>query len=276
VKLGVCNEMFEGWPIGKVFGFAAELGYDGVEIAPFTLAERASDVSVAQRTDIARQARNAGVEIVGLHWLLVSPKDLYINHPDDAIRLKTRDYLLELIDLCGDLGGKTMVLGSPKQRSIVEGQTYDATWTRTVDAFRSCLDRAARRSVTLCLEQLTPKETNFITTVAEAAKMVDEINHPNFRLILDVKAMLSLDWPVPDTIRLYGSKAAHVHANEADGNGPGTGPTDFAPIFQALDDVAFRGCVSVEVFDFKPGPEKIARDSLAYLKKSRQRSERKP
>lgn len=272
MKLGVCNEMFEGWPIGRVFDFAAKIGYDGVEVAPFTLADTAGEVTAARRAEIARQARDAGVEVIGLHWLLVKPEGLYINHPDDAIRLRTRDYLVELIDLCGDLGGKVMVLGSPKQRNVLEGQTYDDTWARTVDTLTGCVARAAYRGVTICIEQLSPRETNFLRTVAEAAKMVDQIGHPNVRLILDVKAMLSLDRPVADTIRRFGSKAAHIHANEADGNGPGTGKTDFAPIFRALDDVRFGGYVSVEVFDFSPGPENIARNSLNYLKQARERS----
>ncbi|RKY70080.1 MAG: hypothetical protein DRP97_04335, partial [Candidatus Latescibacterota bacterium] len=109
IKLSVCNEMFEGWDIEKVFRYAAELGYDGVEISPFTLADSVTEIAPERRREIRRAAREAGVEIVGLHWLLVSPKGLYINHPDDAIRRKTRDYMIALIECCGDLGGKVMV-----------------------------------------------------------------------------------------------------------------------------------------------------------------------
>ena len=276
MKLGICNEMFESRPIGEVFDFAASVGYDGVEIAPFTLAEAAGDVSAERRRQIVRQASDAGVEIVGLHWLLASPKGLHISHPDDAIRLKTRSYMLDLIDLCGDLGGKVMVFGSPAQRNIVEGESYEATWDRTVDSFNSCMDRAAERGVTICIEQLSVKETDFIRTPEEAAKLMDAVDHPNFKMMLDVKAISSLDRPIGETALEYGPRAAHVHANEADGNGPGTADADFASVFRALDEVGYDGYVSVEVFDFTPGAEKIARDSIAFLKQAQRQAVKQP
>jgi sugar phosphate isomerase/epimerase len=109
MKISVCNELFEGWDIEKTFDYAAQLGYDGVELAPFTMGETALDISAGARKRIRKAAETAGIEIVGLHWLLVKPEGLYINHPDSAIRKKTQDYLKALIDLCGDLGGKILV-----------------------------------------------------------------------------------------------------------------------------------------------------------------------
>ena len=59
---------------------------------------------------------------------------------------------------------------------------------------------------------------------------------------------------------------AYIHANDANGRGPGFGDVDFVPIVKALKDVDYQGYVSVEVFDFKPDPETTARESLGYLK----------
>ena len=97
MKFATCNEYFEGWKIEDVFDYAAEIGYDGVEIAPFTLASSVDEIGSQRRGEIRAAAAAAGVEIVGLHWLLASPEGLYIDHPDDAIRSRTRDYLKELI-----------------------------------------------------------------------------------------------------------------------------------------------------------------------------------
>jgi len=268
IKLSVCNEMFEGWDVVEVFRYAAELGYEGVEIASFTLADSVAEIAPERRRAIRRAAEEAGVEIVGLHWLLVSPKGLYINHPDDAIRLKTRDYMIALIEFCGDLGGKVMIVGSPKQRSVLEGETVRATWERTLDVFRTCLPAAERRGVTLCLEPLDGAQTNFITDTSEALRMVEEIAHPNFRTMVDVRsACFGERETVAEVVRRVKDHLGHFHANDANGLGPGFGDVDYAPIAKALKAIGYEGYVSVEVFDFAPGPKKIASESLDYLRK---------
>ncbi|MBI3923878.1 MAG: sugar phosphate isomerase/epimerase [Armatimonadetes bacterium] len=267
MKFGMCNEMFEDWKIEDVFWQARNEGYNGVEIAPFTLADSVVDIPAARRAEIKRAAEGEGVEIIGLHWLLVKPAGLYVNHPDDALRQKTQDYFLQLIDCCGDLGGKVMVIGSPKQRNVVEGQTYEDTWKRTVDLFRGCLPLAEVRDVTLCFEPLAATETNFVNTADEGVKMVREINHPNFKVHLDVKAMSGEGEPIDGIVRRNIAYAGHFHANDANLKGPGMGVLDFVPIFGALKESGYNGYVSVEVFIFEPDPVTIARQSIAYMKK---------
>lgn len=266
MKFAICNELFEGWPWERTCEFVGRAGYDGIEVAPFTLAESVTDVSPERRPAIRRQAEQAGLQVVGLHWLLVSPKGLYINHPDAEIRARTAAYLVALVDFCGDLEGRIMVLGSPKQRSVVAGLTHEQAWHFAKETLRPALDRAAARGVFICPEALAPAETNFLNTAAEARRFVQDLAHPNARMMLDVKAMSSEGRPPADIIRENGDLLVHVHANDANMRGPGFGDTDFAPIVTALRDVGFDGVVSVEVFDFKPDPETITHRSLAYLK----------
>jgi sugar phosphate isomerase/epimerase len=268
IKFAICNELFQEWPWERICDFAAQAGYDGVEVAPFTLADAVTDLLPDRRAQLRQDAEQVGLDIVGLHWLLVSPTGLYINHPDAELRAHTAQYLADLVDFCGDLGGRIMVLGSPKQRNVVEGLTYEQAWDLMKEALQPALVRAMARGVTICPEALSPAETDFINTAAEARRFVQEVNHPNLRMMLDVKAMSSEGRPVADIIRENGDLLVHVHANDANMRGPGFGETDFAPIAEALRDIGYDGYVSVEVFDFKPDPETIATKSLEYLKRT--------
>ena len=119
IKISICNELFQGWPIEKVFEYAAQLGYDGVEIAPFTLADSVTEIPPKRRKAIRRAAEENGIEVVGLHWLLAKPEGLYINHPDEIIRIQTQEYIEALIHFCADIGGKDSGsrFSSPKDRS---------------------------------------------------------------------------------------------------------------------------------------------------------------
>ena len=268
MKFALCNEMFEGRPMAEVCSTARKLGYHGIEIAPFTLATSANEITAGQRKETRSAIEEAGLQAVGLHWLFAGPSGLHMTTTDNQIRGRTRDYLSCLLDLCGDLGGKVLVLGSPKQRSIVEGQTKEGAWQRAVELLSSVLDQAEQLGLTICLEPLSPVETDFINTVAEGMKMVRQIDHPSLKIHLDVKAMCSEPTPVPDIIRsVNAGDIGHFHVNDANLYGPGMGDVDYAPIAEAIKDVGWDKWLSVEVFKYDPDPETIARKSIEYLKK---------
>jgi sugar phosphate isomerase/epimerase len=265
MKFGTCNEYFEGWAIEDVFDYAAEIGYDGVEIAPFTLADSVDDIPASRRDQIRAAAERSGVDIIGLHWLLIKPEGLYTNHVDDDIRHRTRDYFQSLVRFCGDLGGKVMIIGSPKQRNVQEGWDYAETWERTKDVFRDCLPLCEEHDVTLCIEALSPEQTNFIQTAEEARKMVAEMDHPKFRTMVDVCSGSSEAKPPAQLMSETREHLWHVHVNDANKRGPGFGDTDFVSVMKTLKEIGYERYVSVEVFDFAPDPRTIAAGSLKYL-----------
>ncbi len=266
MRYAICNETFKGWDHAKICRTVAELGYTGLEMAPFTLAPRITDVTSAQRVKLRQEAEAAGVRIIGLHWLLAKTEGLQLTSPDAAIRQRTADYLVELAKACRDMGGDLMVFGSPLQRKIPAGATRAQAVDYAVDAFKRALNGIVDANVRLCLEPLAPAEADFIQTAAEACEILERIGSPNFVLHLDVKAMSSEAISIPELIKTHAALTGHFHANDANRRGPGFGATDFVPIFRALKESKYAGWVSVEVFDYTPDPITIARESIRYMR----------
>ncbi|MEJ2649726.1 MAG: sugar phosphate isomerase/epimerase [Sedimentisphaerales bacterium] len=267
MKFALCNEMFEGRPMAEVCSIASRLGYHGIEIAPFTLASSAENISLELLKETKQTVADYGLEVIGLHWLFAGPEGLHITTMDEQIWSRTRDYLSCLLDLCADLGGKVLVLGSPKQRSLQTGQTYEQARKRAADLLESVLDKAGKLNLTICIEPLSPVETDFINTVSQGLEFVRQINHPNLKIHLDVKALCSEPTPVPDIIRsVKAEDIGHFHVNDPNLYGPGMGNLDYAPIAQAIHDIGWQRWLSVEVFKYDPDPETIARKSIEYLR----------
>ncbi len=266
MNYAICNETFDGWDHARVCGRIGELGYTGLEVAPFTLAPLITDVSSAQRNDLRRTAEAAGVKLLGLHWLLAKTTGFQLTSADASIRKKTGEYLAELARCAADLGGDILVLGSPAQRKIPDGYTREQAADFALDSLSHCLRTLGDTGVKLCLEPLTPKETDFMNTAAEAVELIHRLGHPNVKIHLDVKAMTAEPRSAADTIREYANWTYHFHANDPNLRGPGFGDTDFKPIFAALKETGYAGWVSVEVFDYSPDADTIAKESIRYMR----------
>ncbi len=268
MNFAICNEIFKDWKIEDAMQFAAKTGYTGIEIAPFTIAKYVTDIPKQERQRIRAAAAQADITITGIHWVLAQTEGLFLTHNDPAVRERSSKYFVELVEFCSDIGGNIIVVGSPKQRNIPEGATAMQAWDWAKETLRPAVARALNRGVTICLEPLSPQETNFINTAEEAVRFVKQFRTPSLKVILDVKAMSSETKPIPAIIRDSWPHFAYFHANDKNLKGPGFGDVDFKPIASALREEGYQGWVSVEVFNFDEGPEAIATRSLDYLKKT--------
>lgn len=268
MKFAICNETYQGWTFPDACRHAAASGYQGIEIAPFTLHDDPRELTETQAKETGRIARDAGLEVVGLHWLLVKPSGMHLTTPDGKVRQKTVEFAQHLARLCAAMGGTVMVWGSPKQRNVEPGGRYEDAFARAADALRRVSEAAGDAGVTLALEPLGPAETNFLVTADETVRLIKAVGHPACRLHLDVKAMSSEEKPIPQIIAENKQFTAHFHANDPNQRGPGFGAVDFVPIARALKDTGYAGYVSVEVFDYTPDPQTIATKSIEYLKRT--------
>jgi sugar phosphate isomerase/epimerase len=268
IRLGICNELFEGWEFSRVCRTVKELGYDGLEIAPFTLAPAITDLSAAQLRDLRSIVNDSGLETIGLHWLLAKTEGLHVTSPDREIRQRTARYLVSLAEATEALGGTVFVLGSPKQRDLLPGVSYEQGLEFAREILSSALPAIGNCGVELCLEPLAPNDTNFLTSIAQASELIERVNHPALKLHLDVKAQSAdPDGTVPELIAKYGRDAGHFHAQDTNLRGPGMGDVDFAPIIQALVASGYDRWISVEVFDYSPGAEETAAQSVGCLRR---------
>jgi len=269
MRIALCNEVLADLPLERQCEVAARLGYDGLEIAPFTLSNSPENISTADAAKIRATVEASGLVVTGLHWLLVKPEGLSLTDPDAAVRARTLAVMTHLVGLCAELGGAVMVHGSPKQRQIAPGETHAIALARLQDALAQIALAAARVGVIYCIEPLSKRETALINTVAEATELVRAIDHPNLRTMIDCSAAgLTEEDPLPALIDrwLPTGLIAHLQVNDPNRRGPGQGEMKFAPILAALKRHNYAGTIAVEPFDYSPDGAGVAAYSAGYLR----------
>jgi len=259
----ICNEMFEKRDFAATCKAIRSAGFSGIEISPFTIAENVDQITPARRRELAGIIRSEGLRFAGLHWLLVTPPGLHVTTADKKLREKSWDYVRKLVDFCADLGKGIMVFGSPKQRGTVDNTVAEATENFKA-GLASVAPHAGERGCTILIEALASRETNVVNTLAQAVKIVGEINHPAIQTMFDFHNTADEKEPAETLIRRYFRHIRHIHVNEMDGRYPGSGSFDFLPGFKALADLKYRRWVSLEVFDFKPDPDQILNRTMTF------------
>ena len=265
-RYSICNEVFEKQEFAAACGAARRMGYTGLEIAPFTLADDIDDISLARRKELRDILRSEGLTFAGMHWLLVTPKWLHITTGDKSVRERSWEYFGKLVDFCGDLGGAVMVLGSPKQRGTQGASREDAT-KHLAEGLARLAPRAAARHATISLEALDHTQTDVVNTLAEAVAVVKQVKQPSIQTMFDFHNIPDETEPPEVLVRRYRPMIRHVHINEMDGRHPGTGHFDFLPVLRVLKETKYTGWVSLEVFDFSLGAERIGGEAMAYMRK---------
>jgi len=267
-RFAFCNETYGELPLDEALRDIADAGYDGVELAPFTLAENARSLSLDDAKAIGELVQSHGLAVAGLHWLLAETEGLHLTSADVEVRRDTADYVGHLAELCGAMGGTVLVWGSPQQRSYDPSEKLDVVTRRAAEVLREVCDFAGSAGVTIAVEPLGPSETNYLNTAAQTIELIERVNHPACRLHLDVKAMASEEKSIPDIIRDSKGYTAHFHANDPNLRGPGQGEVDFGEVAKTLAATGYEGWVSVEVFDYTPDAPTIARESMKVLRES--------
>src|SRR5882724_59865 len=269
MRIALCNEVLAGMPLERQCEYAAALGYDGLEIAPFTLSASPEKISTAEAAKIRGVVEASGLVVTGLHWLLVKPDGLSLTDPDAGVRGRTIEVMTRLTELCAELGGAVLVHGSPRQREVAPGETQAIALSRLQDGLAQAASAAAKAGVTYCIEPLSRRETSLVNTIAEAAELVRAIDHPHLRTMIDCSAAGQTETDtIPALIDrwLPTGLIAHLQVNDPNRRGPGQGDMKFAPILAALKRHNYSGTIAVEPFDYVPDGQGVAAFSVGYLR----------
>jgi sugar phosphate isomerase/epimerase len=272
-RLAVCSETFQTTNFDQICRATLQTGYTGLEIAPFSLSEDPAAIPAQKRSEYRRTMASQGVACVGLHNLLTVPRgQLHITTPDEALRRRSWDYFRRLIDLCADVGDNgLMILGSGKQRGTTGGSSPADAVGRLQEGLAALAPHAKERAVTILVEPLAPHLCDVATTMEQAVAIVTAINQPSVQAMFDVHNTAGETLPADELIKRFAPYIRHVHINEMDGRHPGTGSYDFAVALRGLRDIAYDGWLSLEVFQFEPSGEEIARISAQYLRNLEQK-----
>jgi D-psicose/D-tagatose/L-ribulose 3-epimerase len=268
MRVSLCNEVIGGLPFERQCELAAELGYDGLEIAPVTLTDDPTKLSAARIAELRRAAADAGIAITGLHYLMRAPAGLSITSADAGRRERTVAVMRRLCGLCAQLGGKILVHGSPDQRVLEPGEEENGR-KRGIDCFAAVADAASAAGVTYCVEPLARNLTAFVNTVQEAADIVRMIDQPALRTMIDCSAAGQSEAEPVDALLsrwLPTGLIAHMHFNDPNRRGPGEGDLAFRPILAALRAGGYKGDAAVEPFVYRPDGPACAARGIGYIR----------
>jgi sugar phosphate isomerase/epimerase len=268
MRISLCNEVIRELPFERQCEFARLVGYDGLEIAPFTLGDEPHLLSAAQRARVRRTAAEAGIAVTGLHYLMLAPKGLSITSSDAVQRARSVDVMRRLCDLAADLCARVLVHGSPAQRRLEPGrETEGRKWG--TECFAAVAEAASNAGVIYCIEPLAAPDNQFVHTVEEATTIVREIASPAVRTMVDCSAAGRAEaQAVPDLLRkwLPTGLIAHIHLNDPNRRGPGEGALAFAPILRVLAAGGYEGLAAVEPFVYEPDGPSCAARAIGYVR----------
>lgn len=269
MKFALCNEVIRDLGFEDQCALAAGLGYDGLEIAPLTLAHDPARIPTDRRRTLRHIAEDAECPVTGLHYLLASPEGLSITSSDPQVHGKTRDHMLRMVELCVDLGGRVLVHGSPAQRRLEDGESPQHARANADKLFAAAGEAAHAAGVTYCIEPLSPKITDFVTSLAEAKEILDRLSSPGLASMIDTLAAWQGETEAPAALlrrHLRSGIIKHVHLNDTNSRAPGQGEHSFLPIIQELLAQNYSGVVGIEPFDYHPDGPTAAAFAIGYLR----------
>ena len=236
---------------------AAELGYDGIELA-------LRDKDQVDIAGVKKMIKDYGLEIpVVSTGQVFAGLNLWFTSPDAAIRAKAVEIFKGLSEVAAEFGA--MINMGRVRGFIAEGETVEVTEQRFAQVAGEINEYARTLGVTLILEPVNRYEINFINNLDEGVALLRKLNIPGMKLMPDVFHMNIEDVSIEGNLKKYIDDIAYIHFADSNRLAPGWGHLDFSVIVSALNEVGYKGWVSVEILP-KPDPDRAAKQAIDYLR----------
>lgn len=147
----------------------------------------------------------------------------------------------------GPLTGNPLVFADRAPQPVDEPERL-ARKERCVRGLKEAGDHAAKTGVLFAVEPLNRFESDVLCTTQQAMELLDAVDHPAVKLMLDTFHMHMEESSIAEAIRLAGGRLVHFQANENHRGFPGTGSTDWVDVCRALHEIGYKGPVSLEPF----------------------------
>lgn len=212
-KLAISNIAWRSDENEAVLELLRGYGVDAVEVAPGKLFADPAAVNDHEVIDQRTAFEDKGFRIVAVQALLFGHPELMLFREEEVCR-RTIVHLKKMVRLGASLGASVLVFGSPRNRSVGDGDRKQA-WSRAVEVFGELGAAATESGVTFCIEPNSTRDgCDFINTVAEAVELVKEVNHPGFGLHIDAGVMTGNEESYTEALSAGVPFAKHFHISE--------------------------------------------------------------
>jgi sugar phosphate isomerase/epimerase len=241
------------------FSRLRQLGYDGVELMT-------RDPDQLDSESIRHSLDSNHLKLAGLCSGHVYGEDgLGLVGPDQEVCRQAMKRLMRFVDFAAGFGRGTLVnIGRSRGPGFAKDRV--GTLEKMAAAFRELAEYAASGGVCLVLEPINVLQASFIHTSQDGIQMVQQVNHPNFRLMLDTYHMNIEDVDIYASFRQATPYLSFVHLADNNRHWPGSAHLDFEKIVTVLQEINYDGFVSLEILPW-PDPDEAARASIESLRR---------
>ena len=245
MKLGCCLNMNAkgDFKIGEEsIPLFSKLGYDYIELPLAQVMDLQEDAFRSLLSDI----KSGGIPMETCNNFFPANIRLTGENATPDIAL---EYAKRACDRAAQMGAKIIVFGSSGAKNIPEGFPYSEARRQYIDLLGMLQDIVLPLGITVALEALNTKESNFILSISEALAAMNEVSCSNIKLLADYYHMRMEDEDI-SILHSVGKDLRHVHIAARDGRvfpKQGDGE-DYTGFFNVLKDIGYSGGVSVEAY----------------------------